>query len=166
MSTYGITNPCASGTQGDAIAVYNSYTSIFYYQGAPTYSVVCPNKTISWDINWNPSTTVNGFNSYFTGCGGSSINENTNILSKFIRVYPNPTSDNTTFDFYLNKVSSITIDVYNLTGENVFSFSKQNVSAGYNYFDLQVNNFTNGIYFIKLTQNNTLVDVTKLSVCK
>jgi thiol-disulfide isomerase/thioredoxin len=163
-SIYGVTNPCASGVEGGGDDASLPYILNFNYVSCPVYSVVCPDKTISWNINNPPA--VNGFDSYFAGCGSTSINENNNTLSKFTGVYPNPATEKTTFDFYLDKVSSITIDVYNITGEKVFSFSKQNVNAGYNYFELQVNNFANGMYFIKLTQENTLVDITKLSVSK
>jgi hypothetical protein len=161
-STYGITNPCA-GTQGNGNAIIYTTFSSFNFTGFPTYSVICPNKTISFDANWPP--TLTGFNSYFTGCGSTDVDFNP-ATTKFTTVYPNPASVSTTLDFYLDKVSAVAIDVYNVTGQKVFSSTQADVNVGFNYTKLQLDDFANGIYIIKLLQDRKVVDQRMLSVIK
>jgi hypothetical protein len=153
--------PCA-GTAGNGNNIINSvYANAFNFTGFPTYSVICPNKTINWDCNYPPSAT--GFNTYFTGCGASAVDFNPET-TKLTTVYPNPASVKTTLDFYLDKVSTVTIDIYNVTGKKVFSYNQADVNVGFNYAPIQVDNFANGIYIIKLVQDKKVVDQRMLSV--
>jgi len=165
MTQYGITNPCAGSDGGGntAAALYED-GSMGTFSGDPTYAVICPNKTVNWDVNY-PATAA-GFNTYFSGCGTTDVIDWNPISTKFITIYPNPAAEKATIDFYLDKLSTVTVEVYNVTGEKVYSFSNSNINSGFNYFDLPLSNFSNGLYFIRLLQDNALVDVRKLSVSK
>ena len=155
---YGVKNPCASGTQGGANAVCTSYG----VQAYPTFSVICPNKTLNHDVNWPVSVT--GFDSYLTACGTTGNIEWNPTTTKFITLIPNPAKEKTTIDFYLDKLSNVTVEVYDISGKKVYTFEDKNVNSGFNYFDLSLTNFESGLYFIKLLQDKTLVDSKKLSV--
>lgn len=63
---YGVTNPCASGIEGNANAAIQLYIDNFNFIGYPTYTVICPDRTVYWDVNYPPN--VNGFNQYFDNC--------------------------------------------------------------------------------------------------
>ena len=56
-TTHGITNPCA-GTEGggpDAIDVVIAGQT---FLGYPTYIIICPDKTMYFDVCYPPSSTV------------------------------------------------------------------------------------------------------------
>jgi hypothetical protein len=69
-------------------------------------------------------------------------------------------------DFYLDKISAVTIDIYNVTGQKVFSYDQADVNVGFNYTTLPLDDFANGIYIIKLLQDRKVVDERMLSVIK
>jgi len=70
---YGITNPCA-GTEGGGPAAINIVNSGQPFIGYPTYVVVCPDRTVHYDVCWPP--TVNCFDPYFEDCGATGITAN------------------------------------------------------------------------------------------
>lgn len=67
---YGITNPCA-GTEGGGPQAINVVNSGQPFIGYPTYVVVCPDRTVHYDVCWPP--TVNCFDPYFEDCGATGI---------------------------------------------------------------------------------------------
>ncbi len=163
-TSYGITNPCA-GTAGNGNAIINTqYAGSFSFSGFPTYSVVCPNHTIYWDKNWSP-TTATGFDSFFAQCSSSNVNFNPET-TKFTTIFPNPAVDYVTVDFFLEKTALLTLEVYNIEGQKVYSSTVNNVTPGFNFTTLRLDNFSNGIYVIKLLQDQEIMDVRMLSVAK
>ncbi len=64
-ATHGQTFPSA-GTQGGGVAAKNIITSGQNFLGYPTYCVICPDKTIHFDICWPPSLSC--FNGYINQC--------------------------------------------------------------------------------------------------
>jgi hypothetical protein len=127
--------------------------------------VICPNKTITWDI-WPSSITATTFDPYFTACGGSGVVDYNPATTKFITIYPNPASISTMLDFFVDKNSTVTIDIYTMTGQKAYSLSVADVQYGFNYTILPLDDLSNGIYIVKLTQDNTVVDTRELSVIK
>jgi hypothetical protein len=165
MTQYGITNPCAGKDGGgNAAAALYEDGSMGTFSGDPTYAVVCPNKTVNWDVNY--PATATGFDTYFTGCGTTGIIDWNPTTTKFTTIYPNPATEKTTLDFYLDKPSLIIIEITNIQGQKVFEVSKNDVVTGFNYITVYFNNFNTGIYFVKLLQDNQIVDSRKLSVIK
>jgi hypothetical protein len=149
---------------GDAVNTLYSTGAFSSFYGYPTFSVICPNHTITFDI-WPPTITPTTFDQYFTGCASASVDFNPET-TKFTTVYPNPASEKTTLDFYIDKVSTITIEFYNVTGQKVYSLSVPDVTQGFNYTTIPLDDFSNGIYIIKLLQNDEVVDLRMLSVTK
>ena len=165
-SANGVTNPCASGTQGGGDAVCNTYsTSTWEWTGYPTYSVVCPDKTYSHDVNYPPTAT--GFNSYFASCGtSSSFDANNDPINTVITyMYPMPAQENLNVHIYVDKPSQITIQLYDIIGNNVYSVTSS-ANKGFYNSEINVENFAAGSYFIKLSQNNESKDIQKIVVTK
>jgi hypothetical protein len=161
---YGVTNPCASGTQGGADAVITTYSANFNFTGYPTYSIVCPDKTVNWDVNYPP--TAVGFDTYFTNCAPSSIDENNNpIITMFTLSYPSPANDQVTFNIFADNSSQLKIELVDITGKLIYS-NIQNVDKGYFKTEINLNAFANGTYFVRLLQNDVLKDTQKLMVIK
>lgn len=86
--------------------------------------------------------------------------------TKFTTLYPNPASSKVNIDFYLDQASDITLEVYNVTGQKVYTSTATHVDAGFNFTNLAVDDFTNGVYIVKLLQGQNVVDVRMLSVTK
>jgi hypothetical protein len=157
---YGVTNPCASGTQGNGNAVTNIFTTSFVWSGWPTYSVVCPDHTYSHDINYPPTAT--GFNTYFTSCGTTGIaDENTPCMITYM--YPLPAKDNLNVHIYSNKNSQIKIELFDIIGNCVYTL-KSDAAQGYYNAEVPVSDLSSGTYIIKLSQDNEVKDVQKVIV--
>lgn len=62
---YGITNPCA-GTEGGGPAAIDVVIDGQTFYGYPTYCVVCPDRTLYFDICWPPTEAC--FYPYFDMC--------------------------------------------------------------------------------------------------
>ena len=97
---------------------------------------------------------------------GSSLTENmvaeTNTF--FAKVYPTVTKDKLTVDIQSPTEGEVEIQVFSLTGSSVFS-EKRNVVSGYNQVDLSIANLTNGLYIVRIKDNNknqTLIKINKI----
>lgn len=75
--------------------------------------------------------------------------------------YPNPTTGKTQIDFSINQTSSVSIDLYDVTGRKVKTiYNAADVPAGNHSVELSdLSSFTAGSYFYKMAvkQNNKLV---------
>ncbi len=160
--TYSDSNPCASGTQGGGDTVCSVYSTNFVWSGYPTYSVVCPDHTYSHDVNYPP--TSEGFNSYFSICGTSAIKETGEPAKTSITLmYPLPAKNNLNAHIYVDKPSQIKIELCDILGNSVYS-STSSENKGYYDAALDVSGFTAGIYLLKLSQDNEVKDVQKITV--
>ena len=72
-ATYGVTNPCA-GTAGGGPQAIAITTDGQTFLGYPTYCIVCPDKTLYFDVCWPPTAAC--FDPYITNCGYTSITAN------------------------------------------------------------------------------------------
>ena len=70
----GITNPCA-GTEGDGPAAIDVVIEGQNFLGYPTYCVVCPDKSLFFDICWPPGS-ANCFDPYIEDCGYMALTAN------------------------------------------------------------------------------------------
>ncbi len=165
MAQYGVTNPCASGVDGggnaaDAALIQALEGAGQTFLGYPTYSVVCPNKTVSWDVNYPPSAT--GFDSYFTNCGVSAIAEHSTIV-RLDRVFPVPAATEVNFEITVNEPSDISFNVYDLTGRTMYEHQAQ-YSNGVFVITIDVSTYSSGAYVVKMFNNNEISQVFKFSV--
>jgi hypothetical protein len=86
----------------------------------------------------------------------TSINSQEAILENNIFVYPNPSRDVVTIKYKLNTTSKVSIGLYNSVGEKLQVISpliteeKGNIEHSIN-----LKEFSNGVYFIKFSINNT-----------
>ena len=86
---YGVMNPCASGIEGNGKYVDSLYMTTYGGFAYPTYAIICPDRTVYWEINYPP--VVAGFDSYFSdSCGVASVSEKTLDIS--FKIFPNPTT--------------------------------------------------------------------------
>jgi PKD repeat protein len=85
----------------------------------------------------------------FTGKGITGVNDNSSAVESFT-AYPNPVSDVLNLDLKLSSASNPTAQVYNFSGQMVYS---QNFSlpSGANQLRLNVGVLTPGIYTLRIT---------------
>ena len=80
-----------------------------------------------------------------------------------VSVFPNPSADMTNIKVSLEEASNVTVEIYNLLGEMVYSSNTDNLSAGEYFYQVDVADYSAGIYTVKTTVNNES-KTTKLSV--
>lgn len=84
---------------------------------------------------------------------------NERALMSEIQVFPNPASHSVTFHFGLSKGSEINIEVYNLSGQLVYtSNSKQGQGLHDTVWQFEKDKVTKGIYFYKVNVNGEIHD--------
>jgi Pregnancy-associated plasma protein-A/Secretion system C-terminal sorting domain/Bacterial pre-peptidase C-terminal domain/Fibronectin type III domain len=78
------------------------------------------------------------------------IEESTGSL---LGLYPNPTNDKLNVDFMAGTDAALQVEVIDMTGRSMMSF-QQVVAQGPNTFGLVVPEFSNGLYFLRITNGN------------
>jgi hypothetical protein len=86
---------------------------------------------------------------------GDPLSSTDFVLSNDLRVFPNPTNSQFTVDIELNAAENVTIDVINVMGQVVKSVGLGTRSAGLNREYIDVNDLSEGIYFMNLTVGAT-----------
>ncbi|HTB31382.1 MAG TPA: T9SS type A sorting domain-containing protein [Bacteroidia bacterium] len=67
--------------------------------------------------------------------------------------YPNPFSNVTYFNVNLTSESEVTVNVYNVLGEQVSTIGSQRMSSGTHQMTINGNGWNSGVYFYKVTVN-------------
>jgi len=83
--------------------------------------------------------------------GTIGIEENEEIITG---IYPNPASSSTMLNYQLNSNSEVTLDIYSVKGELVYSAYMGNQSAGDYKYEINTNDLANGIYSVQLRAND------------
>jgi len=77
----------------------------------------------------------------------STINSNTIENNLTLEVYPNPTKNQTTVNFEIEKLSKVIINVVDVLGRSVYT-NNTTLSKGKHLAILNVENYDTGIYYI------------------
>jgi hypothetical protein len=112
-------------------------------------------------------------NPLFTNCGllGSNlrtISTNVNLINTLSNVvanavsnnsssfnaYPNPTTGIVTIKYKSNSILKTEIKITDATGRRTFINHLFSTTLGYNFYQLNLSNLSNGVYFIILVNNN------------
>jgi hypothetical protein len=64
--------------------------------------------------------------------------------------YPNPFNNITNFNVNLTQESEVTVEVYNLLGEKIYTIPTQKMSNGTHIMTINGNNWKSGVYFYKV----------------
>lgn len=81
----------------------------------------------------------------------------TNQMVNSIKVYPNPLMDNADIEFNLATTANVTIAMYNMLGESVFSNELGEMNSGRHTIKLDAQNLNAGIYFITLNAGSNKI---------
>lgn len=157
---YGITNPCVSGLEGNGDYV----CGLYQVSGYPKYAVVCPDKTLFFDVNYPP--VITGFNAYFDTCGTSSIGENPAPgKTRITYLYPVPAQDDINVHLYIDRYSQVKIELYDMFGKCHYS-AASSANKGYYNSVIPVSRLRDGTYIIKVLQDEQIKDIHKIVVMK
>ncbi len=69
-------------------------------------------------------------------------------------LYPNPTNGDANVQFNLEKEQNVTVELYNMIGEKVYSNNNGKTAAGAHMITIAGNTLQNGIYIVKFTTDN------------
>ena len=93
----------------------------------------------------------------------SFVGVNTPAFEKSVSVYPNPFGEYTNVTFNLNIASNVSVEVIDIMGKPVYTISEREFATGQNNIRLSSNTLPNGMYILKLTIGNEIVN-HKISV--
>lgn len=80
-------------------------------------------------------------------------------------LYPNPTKDLTNISFALSQSQNVTVEVYNLLGQKVFTTPMIMMGGGQHIYSIETSTFHSGVYFVQLTTNGSTL-TKRLEVIK
>jgi outer membrane protein assembly factor BamB len=92
----------------------------------------------------------------------TGINESDMVNNTELSIFPNPSNSNVTINFNNEENNEHQLLIYNIEGKTIFK--KENITA--NTFQFKVTDWSNGIYFFKLTNKNGLIEQGKFVVNK
>ena len=110
------------------------------------------------------ASEVGVYNNVHEVCQGLWI-DSTGISNRNIsgmKMYPNPASESVNITFSAENAESGILSVMNLMGQTIYT-SDVEVNEGYNFINIPVKNFTNGVYMVTL-RTNTGISTQKLIV--
>ncbi len=86
-----------------------------------------------------------------------SVPENKTEQGKIVNVFPNPSTDEVNVVYSLDKTSSVSLEVYDISGKKIWKQHKKMQNSGQHSIKLNKNslNITKGVYFYNLKINGT-----------
>ncbi|MFB6342634.1 leucine-rich repeat protein [Saccharicrinis sp. FJH62] len=120
----------------------------------PTFKLPTP-EIVGFDFYrwWGPRGKYLGGAEVYTADGPYIADDNVSIdevKKENFNIYPNPSSDNFTISYLLERASKVTINLYDLNGVKINSFKLGNKSQGNHLYNLENLDLNKGIYFIEL----------------
>jgi hypothetical protein len=83
-------------------------------------------------------------------CSGVGIEDN--VFIQDVNIFPNPTNGELNVNFNLANPANVIVSVYNIMGEEVVSYNKENASVVNTTLDLS--KCASGVYFVKIISTN------------
>ncbi len=156
-STNSITYNASFNNTGNLIKMTDYGSS-----GMPKTVVIGPDHVVYYNVNGAVSQTAlqNAINTALA----TGINE-PKRMSMSLNVFPNPVSTTTKVTYTLKNSSDVTLKVMNALGQEVSTVSLGNQSAGKQEYQLNIENLSAGIYFVKLNAGEA-TETIKLTVTK
>jgi Secretion system C-terminal sorting domain len=85
-------------------------------------------------------------------------------FSNAMNVYPNPAQNEVNLQYKFDETTNLNVNVVNALGQIIYSAKMPNIEAG--TATLNVNNLTNGVYMIQITDDKQHQSVKRLMIQK
>ena len=158
------------------ISVHNQYTD-------PSYNITIENNEVNWTFftgelnnyyNYGNSGTIIGWS---TNVYNPNLNESilpvkiigrvqatTDVVSTSItspiKIYPNPAIDHLTIETTPDIKNGVLV-IYNINGQKMLEQTLQDTNT-----EINTNNFAAGVYILKISNENRIMDVRKITIRK
>ncbi len=146
-STYNLSYPTISGTQGGGNGVFTSYNILSY----PTVIVIVPedhlivNKEIVPPVRDSINEAVIAAGGIYVG-----VDENKPSLHQ-ARVYPNPVTNKTTLSLTLDHPQNVSVTVFDLYGRAKLKIPDTYYRSVNVTIPLDLSGFAGGVYFVNVS---------------
>ena len=147
----------------DRVSNANQLSDIIDFTVTPMSGV--SNATITFDniiLAGENGQELDYPDTYVYDLNSDDLLPNTTELSN---IYPNPFNPSTTIEYYLPNNTEISIAIYDLQGRQIASLINDVVSAGNHSIVWNANNYSSGIYFVKMVAGN-FIETQKLVMVK
>ncbi len=104
------------------------------------------------DFNAFPANTCDSLFYFPLNVGIKESKENGSIVN----LYPNPATNSVNLLFNLSNAEKVNVRIYNVVGQELSNFEKE-LPAGNNSLNINLENYKQGIYFVKSTIQGKLV---------
>jgi ribosomal protein S8E len=91
------------------------------------------------------------FVNYPPNCQNTYLSTSAISLDEAVSVFPNPTSGKVTLSYMLQNNKPVSVEVFNVSGSKVASFS--NLKSGLGHTEMNLAQFGNGVYMIRLSND-------------
>lgn len=148
-STYNVSTPSVSGSEGGGNQVYNDYM----VQATPTVIVIAPDREILEQQVWEP--TRENINAAVIAAGGSMVGIDDVSAGKetHLHIFPNPSRGLISISFDLKDDAGSAIEVYDLKGNRVFNTPAKPFPAGQHRMEVDLTGLSKGTYVIRQLLN-------------
>lgn len=162
QNQYGLTFPAVSGFDGGGNQIYWDYD----IQSYPTVILIHPDRTILEQYIWEPSHE--NINDAIIAAGGIVVGVDEQPFAvKELNIYPNPsTNGRATVSFDLREEATVSVEIYNLLGEQVHSSGSILAGSGNFNYSANVEAIPNGTYFVTVSNEKQVISTSKLIISK
>ena len=158
-STYNLTHPSVSGSQGGGNIVFNNYQVI----STPTVILINPEREIVEQHIWEP--TQDNINAAIIAAGGSMVGvEDLSSGQDRMLVYPNPASNVFHATFSANGRSLYHVEVFSMMGTKVKESFPRRVNQGEHTVSVHLSGLHSGTYLIRLLSDKHVISNSKLLI--
>ena len=133
------------------------------------YSLVSTKRTPSSNPDqieyWSLSASINGSPGNDDIVSNLTYNKNIPNSIQLHQNFPNPFNPTTTINFDLPNKGKVTLNIFNVLGENITTLYNGQMEAGYHVVEFSSSNYSSGVYFYRL-QVGDFVDTKKMLLLK
>lgn len=79
------------------------------------------------------------------------------VQNIFLNIFPNPATNHITIEFDLTETTNISIEIKNILGQTVKEIDSSLYSNGKNKIEIDVSEFSQGLYFMQLKSENEFI---------
>jgi len=122
--------------------------------------------TVNGKTSVKPITAPEGYYTVYFKIGTGIDDHMVKEKNYLFGAYPNPAANNITIPYYVNSENGETvINIYSVEGRLIQSVKNSSV-YGLNKLNLELNNYTNGIYVYTYTLNGEYIATRKFTIAK